>query len=75
MGGQSFKCPVCETWKLTKGAIKDHCRDKHGLKHLVFEGPYVATVEAVALHQRATDSKGAEANRSAVAESEPGQKE
>jgi len=32
MGGQSFKCPLCNKWFLVKGALKNHIKDKHGLK-------------------------------------------
>ncbi len=32
MGGQSFKCPLCDKWFLVKGALKNHIKDKHDLK-------------------------------------------
>jgi len=32
MGGMSFQCLYCGSWKLTKGGLKDHVRDKHKRK-------------------------------------------
>lgn len=38
MGGMSFKCPYCDTWKLEKRALKDHLRDRHKLKNIEIVG-------------------------------------
>lgn len=29
MGGQSFKCPACPVWKLTKQSLHAHLKDAH----------------------------------------------
>lgn len=29
MGGQSYKCPMCNRWFLAKGALRDHLKGKH----------------------------------------------
>jgi hypothetical protein len=38
MGGQSFKCPLCDKWFLHKGALGDHLKDKHELKNFIIKG-------------------------------------
>jgi|ERR1041385_57435 hypothetical protein len=30
MGGQSFKCPHCDKWFLSKGQLHDHLKGRHG---------------------------------------------
>lgn len=32
MGGQSFKCPVCEEWKLMYSSLREHVRQVHRVK-------------------------------------------
>lgn len=29
MGGQSFKCPLCDLWKLDRSALRDHLKGQH----------------------------------------------
>jgi hypothetical protein len=43
MGGQSFKCPMCDKWYLVKGSLRDHIKAKHNLKnfHIVGTGSNV----------------------------------
>lgn len=45
MGGQSFKCPHCAKWFLTRGQVRDHLVG-HG------EIPGTFTVEGVGSHTR-----------------------
>jgi hypothetical protein len=48
MGGQSYRCPIChcegsERWFERPSQLKDHGRDKHGLKHFQVRGTGPAT--------------------------------
>jgi hypothetical protein len=50
MGGQSFKCPLCNTkpwWTLNLQSLRDHIRDKHGMPKASFTlaGPTVTAIE------------------------------
>lgn len=48
MGGQSFKCPICDKWwTLSLSSLRDHMRDKHGMRKVAFtlKGPIVTAVE------------------------------
>lgn len=38
MGGQSFKCPLCDVWKLDMGAMRDHWLGKHRIKDVKCTG-------------------------------------
>lgn len=39
MGGQSFKCPECNRWFLSKGDLSAHLKGKHDYKpHFVIVG-------------------------------------
>lgn len=38
MGGQSFKCPYCDYWKLSMAYLRQHLRDKHGRVECVIKG-------------------------------------
>lgn len=42
MGGQSFKCPLCGEWLLSKNRLRDHLKDSHNLYKVEFieSGPY-----------------------------------
>lgn len=43
MGGQSFKCPLCDVWKLIQGPLKEHAKAKHAVELDFSEGgPYPA---------------------------------
>lgn len=48
MGGQSFKCPFCERWTLSRHALRDHLKDRHWLKNCIIEGVADATTVTVA---------------------------
>lgn len=38
VGGQSFGCPMCDFWSVSKGSIKDHFKGKHGFTCAEIEG-------------------------------------
>lgn len=44
MGGQSYKCPCCKRWFLSKGALHDHAKDAHALVNIKISGVGPLTV-------------------------------
>lgn len=39
MGGQSYKCPYCDKWFLYQRDLRNHLKDKHGIKpHYSLDG-------------------------------------
>jgi hypothetical protein len=60
MGGMSFQCPLCPSdapyWTTNPRALRDHLRDKHGIKGAEITGTGPATVVSM---------KPQKANRSA----------
>lgn len=45
MGGQSYRCPECLKWFMTRAQLADHLRGKHKLGNFTIVG--VATMTKV----------------------------
>jgi hypothetical protein len=38
MGGQSFKCPFCAKWFLSRRSLRDHVKGRYGMANFTIEG-------------------------------------